>query len=295
MPMKKQLIAVLTLTFALVLMPPLAHAQATPGSVGQGASGLPPILKNVGFRPQLNSQMPLDLVFRDDAGKQVHLGDYFNHQRPVVLAFVYYSCPMLCMQLQEGLVGALRMLSFTPGRDYDVVFVSFDERDTPEISAQKKQAALKQFGRPETASGWHFLTGSKDSIMAATQAANFTFNYDPKSNLFAHASGILLLSPNGRISRYFYGVEFPSRELRLGLVDASQDRIGSPIDRVLCYCFQYDPSTARYSASILRVMRLGGVVTVLGLVFGVLIFRRRDTAAKSKNSRRLDDGRQGAP
>jgi protein SCO1/2 len=199
------------------------------------------------------------------------------------------------MQLQEGLVGALRMLSFTPGRDYDVVFVSFDERDTPEISAQKKQAALKQFGRPETASGWHFLTGSKDSIMAATQAANFTFNYDPKSNLFAHASGILLLSPSGRISRYFYGVEFPSRELRLGLVDASQDRIGSPIDRVLCYCFQYDPSTARYSASILRVMRLGGVVTVLGLVFGVLIFRRRDTAAKSKNSRRLDDGRQGAP
>jgi len=295
MPMKKRIIAVLFLTFALYLVPSLTCAQAAPNNVGQAASGLPPILKNVGFKPQLNAQMPLDLAFRDETGREVHLGDYFNRQRPVVLAFVYYSCPMLCMELQEGLVGALHMLSFNPGGDYDVVFLSFDPRDTPEVAAQKKQAALKQFGRPETASGWHFLTGSKDSIIAATQAANFTFNYDPKSNLFAHASGIMLLSPNGRISRYFYGVEFPSRELRLGLVDASQDRIGSPIDRVLCYCFQYDPTTARYSASILRVMRLGGVLTVLGLVFGVLIFRRRDSAASSKNSRRLDDDRQGAP
>lgn len=287
---KLPLAAVLAL---LPLVVPPARGQAVPDNVGQASTGMPAILKNVGFKPELNSQMPLDLAFRDETGKNVHLSDYFHHQKPVVLAFVYFSCPMLCMQLEEGLVGSLRMISFNPGRDYEVVFVSFDDRDTPDIAAMKKQTALKQFRRPETASGWHFLTGQKDAIMAATQAANFTFNFDAKSNLFAHASGILLLTPEGRISRYFYGVEFPSRNLRLGLVDASEGRIGTPIDHALLYCFQYDPSTARYSASILRIMRLGGVLTVLGLVFGILIFRRRDHA-KGKHARPAPDGSQGA-
>lgn len=287
---KLPLAAVLAL---LPLVVPPARGQAVPDNVGQASTGIPAILKNVGFKPELNSQMPLDLAFRDETGKNVHLSDYFHHQKPVVLAFVYFSCPMLCMQLEEGLVGSLRMISFNPGRDYEVVFVSFDDRDTPDIAAMKKQTALKQFRRPETASGWHFLTGQKDAIMAATQAANFTFNFDAKSNLFAHASGILLLTPEGRISRYFYGVEFPSRNLRLGLVDASEGRIGTPIDHALLYCFQYDPSTARYSASILRIMRLGGVLTVLGLVFGILIFRRRDHA-KGKHARPAPDGSQGA-
>jgi protein SCO1 len=287
-------IAVALSFFSLLLAAPFARSQAVPNNVGAASSSLPPILKNVGFRPQLNSQMPLDLPFRDETGKEVHLGDYFHHQKPVVLAFIYYSCPMLCPQLQQGVVGALRMISFNPGRDYEVVFLSFDDRDTPEIAAEKRATALKQFHRPETASGWHFLTGSKESILAATQAANFTFNFDPKSNLFAHASGILLLTPEGRISRYFYGIEFPARDLRLGLVDASEGKIGSPIDQILCYCFQYDPSTARYSLTILRVMRLGGIVTVLGLVFGILIFRRRDSAGRSKKSRRQEDDRQGA-
>lgn len=286
----------LVIATALLLLPlaatPAAYGQAAP-SVGQTSTGMPAILQNVGFKPELNSQMPLDLTFRDETGKAVHLSDYFHHQKPVVFAFVYYGCPMLCTQLEQGLVGSLRMISFNPGRDYDVVFVSFDDRDTPGVAAMKKQAAMKQFRRPETASGWHFLTGQKDSIMAATQAAHFTFNFDPKTNLFAHASGILLLTPEGRISRYFYGVEFPSRNLRLGLVDASEGRIGSPVDHVLLYCFQYDPSEARYSASILRIMRLGGILTVLCMVFGILIFRRRDHA-RSKLSRSASHGVQGA-
>lgn len=269
-----------------------ASGQAVPDNVGQASTGMPAILQNVGFKPELNSQMPLDLTFRDETGKSVQLSAYFHHQKPVVLAFVYYSCPMLCMQLEQGLVGSLRMISFNPGRDYDVVFVSFDDRDTPDIAAMKKETALKQFRRPETASGWHFLTGQKDAIMAATQAAHFTFNFDTKNNLFAHASGILLLTPEGRISRYFYGVEFPSRDLRLGLVDASEGKIGTPIDHVLLYCFQYDPSTARYSATILRIMRLGGVLTILGLVFGILIFRRRDHA--KGQSHPAPGGSQGA-
>jgi protein SCO1/2 len=272
---------------------PQARPQAVPDDVGQTSRNMPAILQNVGFKPQLNAQMPLDLVFRDETGKSVRLSDYFHHQKPVVLSFVYYGCPMLCTQLEQGLVGSLRMLSFNPGRDYDVVFISFDDRDTPGVAALKKEAALKQFRRPETASGWHFLTGQKDAILAATQAANFTFNFDTRTNLFAHASGILLLTPEGRISRYFYGVEFPSRDLRLGLVDASEGRIGTPVDHVLLFCFQYDPATARYSATILRIMRLGGVLTILGLVFGILIFRRRDHA-KGKQLRPAPGGSQGA-
>lgn len=280
---------------AMALLPLPALCQTAPDSVGQPSSGLPPILQNVGFQPRLNAPLPLNETFRDETGKQVQLADYFHRQKPVVLAFVYYGCPMLCTQLQEGLVASLKVLSFNPGRDYDVVFLSFDDRDTPEMAAEKKEAAVKQFRRPETASGWHFLSGSKDSILAVTQAANFTFNYDAKSGLFAHASGILLLTPDGRISRYFYGVEYPGRDLRLGLVDASNGKIGTPVDHVLLYCFQYDPSTARYSVTILRVLRVFGVVTVLGLVLGILIFRRRDSAAHSRDSRRLDDRRQGAP
>jgi len=193
-----------------------------------------------------------------------------------LLAFVYYGCPMLCTQLEQGVVGSLRMLSFNPGRDYEVVFVSFDERDTPEMAAAKKVTAIDHFRRTETAAGWHFLTGSKESISAVTNSANFHFNFDAKHNLFAHASGIMLLTPDGHISRYFYGVEFPGRDLRLGLVDASQGRIGTPVDKMLLFCFQYDPSTARYSATILGIMRITAVATVCGLLGLIVFYRKRE-------------------
>jgi protein SCO1/2 len=190
---------------------------------------------------------------------------------------------MMCTQLEQGVVGSLRLLSFNPGRDYEVVFVSFDDRDRPEMAAAKKTTAMNKFRRPETATGWHFLSGPKESIAAVTNAANFHFNYDAKSNLFAHASGLLLLTPDGHISRYFYGVEFPSRDVRLGLVDASAGKIGSPVDHVLLYCFQYDPSTAHYSATILGIVRLGGILTIATMIAAFVIFRRRDRAAAQVN------------
>src|SRR6266849_117239 len=203
---------------------------------------------------------------------------------------------MLCNQVEQGVVGTLRMLSFSPARDYQVVFVSFDPRETPDMAAQKKESAMSHFRRPETASGWHFLTGSKESINALTKAANFRYSFDEKTNLFAHASGIMLLTPDGRISRYFYGVEYPSRDVRLGLVDASAGKIGNPIDHLLLYCFEYDPSTARYSATILRIVRLGGLLTILIIVAGILLFRRRDgRAVHSKLHPPLNSGtEQGA-
>jgi protein SCO1 len=267
---------------ALLLIAAAASAQTVPDNLGQPAKSLPPLLQNVGFEPQLNAQLTLDLAFRDEAGRNILLRDYFR-QKPILLAFVYYGCPMLCSQVEQGVVGTLRMLSFNPGRDYEVVFVSFDPRETPDMAAQKKETAMYHFRRPETASGWHFLTGSKESIDALTKAANFRYTFDPKTNLFAHASGILLLTPSGRISRYFYGVEYPSRDVRFGLVDASAGKIGSPVDHVLLFCYQYNPSSARYSASILKMIRLGGILTVLCLVVGILVMRRRDsTAAPTK-------------
>lgn len=268
----------------------VAAAQMAPDNLGKAASSLPPVLRNVGFEPPLNGQLPLDTVFRDETGREVHLGDYFHQQKPVLLAPVYFGCPMLCNEVENGVVGALRMLSFRPGRDYEVIFLSFDPRETPDMAAQKKKAELAHFNQPGTDNGWHFLVGPKDSIDAVTKAANFRYVFDEKSNLFAHASGILLLTPDGRISRYFYGVEYPARDLRLGLVDASNGKIGTPADHLLLFCFQYDPSTAKYSASILRILRLAGLLTMLGIVAGILIFRRREHSNGSRSSA----GGQGA-
>jgi protein SCO1/2 len=260
---------------ALLLAACALDAQTVPSNMGPAAATMPAALQNVGFEPPLNGQIPLDLGFRDESGRDVRLRDYFG-QKPVVLAFVYYNCPMLCNQVQQGVVGTLRMLSFSPVRDYEVVFVSFDPRETPDMAAEKKKIALTHFRRPESASGWHFLTGSKESIDAATHAANFRYSFDAKTNFFAHASGVMILTPDGRISRYFYGVEYPGRDMRLGLVEASAGKIGTPIDHVLLFCYQYDPSAATYSASILKIIRLAGVLTVVCIVGGILFFRRRD-------------------
>jgi protein SCO1 len=260
---------------ALLVSGGSARSQTVPSNIGVTSTTMPAQLQNVGFDPQLNAQIPLDLPFVDEDGSNVQLRDYFK-QKPVVLAFVYYGCPMLCNQVEQGVVGSLRMLSFTPGRDYEVVFVSFDPRESADMAAQKKKSALAHFRRPETASGWHFLTGKKESIDVATKASNFRYSFDTKNNLFAHASGIMLLTPDGRISRYFYGVEYPGRDMRLGLVDASAGKIGTPIDRVLLFCYQYDPSSATYSAAILKIIRLCGILMVLCIVGGILIFRKRD-------------------
>ncbi len=268
----------------LLALSAVASAQTIPDNVGKPSSGLPTQLQNVGFEPQLNAQLPLDLNFRDESGRDVQLREYFG-RKPVVLALVYYGCPMLCNQVEMGVVGSLKMLSFNAGRHYEVIFVSFDPRETPDMAAKKKIAALSRYGRPEAASGWHFLTGKEDAVHALASAANFRYSFDPQHNLFAHASGIMLLTPDGRISRYFYGVEYPSRDVRLGLVDASAGKIGTPIDHLLLFCFQYNPETARYSATVLRIVRLGGILTIFAIVAGILIFRRRDVRAASATSR----------
>ena len=283
------------LAVALLALAATANSQTVPGNAGTSSAGLPVALRNVGFEPPLNGQIPPDLGFRDENGRDVRLDDYFG-RKPVLLALVYYGCPMLCNQVEQGVVGSLKMLSFNAGSDFEVVFVSFDPRETPDMAAQKKVSALSHYGRPDTASGWHFLTGGKQSIDSLTQAANFRYSFNEKSGIFAHASGIMLLTPDGRISRYFYGVEYPSRDVRLGLVDASAGKIGNPIDHLLLYCFQYDPSTARYSATILRILRLGGVLTIFTIVAGILIFRRRDVRAPDPKLRPPFSGRseQGA-
>jgi protein SCO1/2 len=269
---------------ALLALSAASRAQTIPGNVGKSSAGLPAALQNVGFEPPLNGPIPLDLGFRDESGRDVRLGDYFGH-KPVLLALVYYGCPMLCNQVEQGVVGSLKMLSYNAGRDFDVVFVSFDPRETPEMAARKKESAMSHYARPESRSGWHFLTGAQGSIDALTKAVNFRYSYDAKIGIFAHASGIMLITPDGRISRYFYGVEYPSRDVRLGLVDASAGKIGTPIDHLLLYCFEYNPATARYSATVLRIVRLGGVLTILTIVAAILIFRRRDVRAASAKLR----------
>jgi protein SCO1 len=272
----------------------MASAQTIPDNVGKSSAAVPPALQNVGFSPELNARIPLDLAFSDESAREVRLRDYFD-RKPVLLALVYYSCPMLCDQVEMGVVGSLKMLSLHPGRDYQVVFVSFDSRETPALAAQKKQTVMSHYGHPETADGWHFLTGSQESIAAITKAANFQYTLDPQTNVFAHASGILVLTPEGRISRYFYGIEYPARDVRLGLVDASSGKIGTPVDHLLLYCFQYNPATARYSATILRIIRLGGLLTICTIVGGILMFRRRDLKARMNEPRlRVSTNREGA-
>ena len=259
----------------LLLAATATRAQMIPDTVGQTSNGLPPALVNVGFDPELNKQIPPDVLFADEYGRPVQLKEYLG-KKSVVLAFVYFTCPMLCNQLEQTLVGTLKMISFNPGTDYEVVFISFDPTDTPDEALKKKHEAMSRFARPATEPGWHFLTGSKEAIDTVTKAAGFRFSYDPKTKLFGHASGILLLTPDGRISRYFFGVDYPASNVRLGLVDASSGKIGTPVDHLLLFCYQYDPTKARYSATILSVIRMGGVVTLLCLAVGFVIFRRRE-------------------
>jgi protein SCO1/2 len=278
---------------ALLLCGSGVRAQMIPDNVGQSSNGLPPALVNVGFDPQLNAQVPLDQPFVDEFGQPVTLREYAG-KKPVVLAFVYFTCPMLCNQVEQAVVGTLKMISFNPGKDYEVVFISFDPSDTPDEALKKKHEALSRFARPTTEKGWHFLTGTRESIDAVTKAADFRFTYDPKTRLFGHASGILILTPDGRISRYFFGAEYPPSHVRLGLVDASAGKIGTPVDHLLLFCYQYDPTKARYSATILTVIRMGGVVTLLCMAIGFVIFRRREHRGGSSGNAGPVSPTQGA-
>ena len=237
------------------------------------ASARPPQLKHVGIQQRLGKQIPADLEFRNEAGKQVRLGQYLGNG-PVILNFVYLHCPMLCGQVLQGLTGALRAIGYTAGRDFTVLTVSFDPQETPEMAAAKKKMVLATYGRPEAEKGWHFLTGSAASIAALTQAAGFQYQYNAQSNQFAHPTAIMVLTPEGKIAQYYYGIEYAPRDLRLGLVQASNGQIGTLTDEALLYCYRYDPQSGTYSAIISRVLRISGAVWLAMVsVFLVVMFR----------------------
>ncbi len=228
------------------------------------AAVTPPQLRGVGIDQRLNNQVPLDLKFQDEAGKTVRLGSYFG-KKPVILSLVYYSCPMLCTMAENGLLNALREVQFNIGEQYEVVTVSFDPTETREMAMGKKGVYVGLYGRPGAKQGWHFLVGEEPSIRALTQAVGFHYNYIPETRQFAHATGIVVLTPQGKISRYFYGILYSPRDVRLALVEASNEKIGNPVDAVLLYCCQYDPAEGKYSVVISRILRIGGVITVLSL------------------------------
>ncbi|MBI1927913.1 SCO family protein [Candidatus Poribacteria bacterium] len=231
---------------------------------GLNASAQPDILREVGIDQRLNEQVPLDLVFRDETGKLVRLGDYFG-EKPVILSLVYYECPMLCTLVLNGLLKSLRALSFDVGKEFNVVTVSFNPGETPTLAAAKKAEYIQHYSRPGTAEGWHFLTGQEASIQQLAQAVGFRYVYDAQKNQFAHASGIMVLTPQGRLSHYFYGIEYSPRDIRLSLVEASANKIGSPVDQLLLYCYHYDPTTGKYGVIIMNIIRLAGLGTVLAL------------------------------
>jgi protein SCO1/2 len=236
------------------------------------ASSLP-ALAGVGFEQRLDEQIPLDLEFVDETGKQIQLRDYFG-QKPVILVLTQYRCPRLCTLVLSGLVQGMLETPFTVGKEFNVVTVSFDPREGPELAAAKKASYLRSYGRTGAEEGWSFLTGKPEAIRALTEAAGFRYKYDPERDQYIHASGIIILTPQGRIARYFYDVVYSGRDLRLGLVEASQNKIGSPVDQILLYCFHYDPSVGKYSASIMNGVRVSGVLTILALAAFFWFLRR---------------------
>jgi protein SCO1/2 len=248
---------------------------------------LPPGLSKVGIDQRLNEQVPLDLQFKDDQGRTVRLGDYFHPGRPVIISLVYYNCPMLCGEVLNGMSTAFKVLKFTPGKEYEVVTLSIDPREKPPLAAAKKHTYLDHLDRPGAEAGWHFLTGEQPQIGALADAIGWHYQYDPKLDQFAHAAGIVLVTPQGRISQYYYGVEFSARDMRLGMIEASGNRIGSLADQVLLYCYHYDPRVGRYGAAITNIVRLAGVATVLILGSSLIIlFRREGTRDKKSDTGR---------
>lgn len=254
------------------------------------ADGRPPALREVGIDQRLGETLPLDAAFTDDHGRAVTLGDYFG-KKPVVLVMTYFECPMLCTLVLNGLGKTLKTMNFEPGKEFDVVAVSFDPRDTPATAAKKKATYVAEYGRAATADGWHFLTGEPAAIERVAQAVGFRYKWVPEEKQFAHAAAIMVATPEGRLARYFYGVDYAGRDLRLGLVEAADHKIGSAVDALLLFCYRYDPATGKYGAIALNMVRAGGVATVLAIgAFMTVMFRREALA-----ERRRKDTAAGRP
>ena len=266
----------------------IGNAQGMSGPVYKPATPPPQILNNISIHQNLNQQVPLDLAFKDESGRDVKLGDYFQG-KPVILSLVYYECPMLCTETLNGMVSAFKVLKFDVGKEFNVVTVSFDPRETPSLASTKKKNYLQQYGRPGAEQGWHFLTGSKASIDALTKAVGFHYAWDQTTQQFAHATALMLLTPDGKLAQYYYGVEFSPRDLRLGIVQASNGKTGNVVDQVLLYCFHYDPRSGKYGAVITRVLQVAGGLTILllgGFMFLMIRLEpRKNRAARTGGNR----------
>ena len=255
--------------------------------MGQTNDKPPSILGGVGIAQNLNAQLPLSLTFTDDQGKQVELGSYFG-KKPAILALVYYQCPMLCSEELNGLTSALEMVDEVPGKDFNVIVVSIDPSEGTDLAAAKKRSYLKRYGHPETAAGWHFMTGTQANIDALTNAVGFGYvkipGPDGKLTQFAHASAIQIVTPEGKLAQYYMGVEYSPKDLRLGLAEASSNRIGSPVDNILTYCYHYDPQTNKHSLIVARVVQMGGLVTLCTLGGFMFVMFRRDIHAGNETT-----------
>jgi protein SCO1/2 len=241
--------------------------------------GLPAMLQGVGIEQKLNAQLPLEATFRDETGASVRLGNYFQG-RPVIVNLVYYKCPMLCNLVLTGMVRTLRHLSLNPGSDFDIVTISFDSSETPQLAAAKRETYLAEYNRPGAAASWHFLTGEQSQINKVTEAVGFHYQWDDRQKTWAHASGIFIATPDGKMSRYIYGVYYPDRDVRLSLVEASANKIGTLNDQILLFCYHYDPVKGKYGLVITNVIRLSCTLTVLALASFILLMLRRERQAR---------------
>lgn len=245
------------------------------------SNGIPKALKKVGIEQKLNAQLPLESKFKDSTGKEVNLGDYFGKEKPVVLALVYYECPMLCNEVLNGLTGSLKGMSFDVGKEFDVVAISFDPRENekPNLTKNKKVSYVERYNRPDAAKGWHFLTGEQSEIDKVTEAVGFNYSFDEKTDQFAHAGGIMVITPEGKLSRYFYGIDYSPKDLKFGIMESSENKIGNPAEQLYLYCFHYDPSTGKYGFAILNLLRVFAVATLIGLGAMLFVFWRKNKNA----------------
>lgn len=289
--------ACLLLLAACCLPHTVSGQYAQPPQGGVSSNDVPLALKDIGIEQRLGEQVPLELSFRDETGQTVRLGNYFG-KRPVIISLVYYNCPKLCNLVLNGLVGGLRTLPYTVGKEFDVVTVSFDPSEGATDAVKKKEVVMHDYGRrgdASVAAGWHFLTGDKTSIDALANAVGFKYAFDKATNQYAHASGVMLATPEGKLSHYFYGIEYAPRDLKFGLVEASAGKIGNAVDKLTLYCFHYDPTTGKYGPAIMNIMRLTGILTVLGLIalISILHRRRRRRELETPSSQILSTGEAG--
>jgi protein SCO1/2 len=275
---KTVLIGAVVLFMALPSVARAQRAMPQAEEPGDAAAAKPGLLSKIGIDQRLNEHIPLDLAFVDETGRDVKLRDYFG-KRPVLLAMVYYECPMLCTQVLNGVTGALKVLNFDVGKEFDVIAVSINPKEGPGLAASKKQAYVERYGRPDTADGWHFLTGREENIRALANAVGFRYAYDEEIQQYAHGAGIELLTPKGMIARYFYGIEFAPRDIKFGIMEASEERVGSPIDSVLLLCYHYDPATGKYGATAMTMVRIGAVLTMVGFAAFLFVSLRQERAS----------------